>query len=185
MEIFVVVMTILQLAAFVIFVRVVQKQVKGRPDADARVQRRETRLVELYDHVEELMDVFEAYIEEVRQGIEKDRSALTDMSRQAAAVYTRALEAAAAPPVPVREERTAPQPPQAPPDVPTAPAHATAPDRPGRSRLSARDREAVGQFATKPQKVRFLMSRGLALEEVARELGIGKGEVRLIAELEK
>ncbi|MCL2084351.1 MAG: hypothetical protein FWH06_03720, partial [Oscillospiraceae bacterium] len=58
-------------------------------------------------------------------------------------------------------------------------------EKPKPSRLSDRDKEALGRLATKPQKVRFLMSRGLSVEEVARELDIGKGEILLIADLDK
>ncbi|GHV35539.1 hypothetical protein FACS18949_13720 [Clostridia bacterium] len=54
-----------------------------------------------------------------------------------------------------------------------------------KSRLSEKNKEALGRFATKPQKVRFLMGLGLPLEEVAKELDIGKGEVLLITDLDK
>ncbi len=173
-------------AAFFFLFQYVKKQLAARTETDTTVVQREARLVDLYNHVEELMDVFETYIEEVRQDIERERASLTEMSRQAATLYMRALESPVHPiaPAPIAPAPTAPPPP---PPLPLTEQRA-AEDldaAPGSARLSDRDREALGRFATKPQKVRFLMSRGLALEEVARALGIGKGEVRLIAELER
>jgi hypothetical protein len=246
---FVIGMTVLQAGAFFLFVRYQRAEARRKPAPETRAEKREERLTELYEHIEELMDVFETYVEEVRQDFERERAALTELSRQAATLYMRGLEtaaptlssvalpmaavasgAAAAPgvaamPMPPRAPHiayaqaaqavqavqtapTAPTPiavfppmvvapspgtgsgapvirPAAFPafDTPTPPTADKTPEPP--SRLSSRDKEALGRFATKPQKVRFLMSRGLALDEVARELSIGRGEVRLIAELEK
>ena len=218
MERFVIAMTVIQVAALALLARYVltalakTKASALPPDAIAK---REARLLELYNHVEELMDVFESYIDEVRQDIEKDRLSLLEMSRQASTLFMRALQAPPQAPAPGADGAIdgAGPPPAAPPELPSATtpvppsdappepprvvrpaasrsAYPTAAGRdagapPPNSRLSARDREALGRFATKPQQVRFLMGRGLPLEEVAREMGIGTGEVRLIAELEK
>ena len=192
METFVIAMTAVQVIAFALLVRYVLSAVARMNEAAKASQgsaEREARLLELYGHVEEVMDVFESYIEEVRRDVEKERAALTEMSRQAAALFSRASAIAAAaehqPASVAAVAAAAPpryeQPPRhEPPPVPkTTPAPAV------KSHLSSKDREALGRFATKPQRVRFLMGRGLPLEEVARELGIGTGEVRLIAELEK
>jgi TolA-binding protein len=196
---------ILQAGAFFLLARRLRAETRRKPPAEARAEQREERLTELYGHIEELMDVFESYVEEVRQDFERERAALAELSRQAAALYARGPETAAAP-VPTAEPVAVP--PAAPGGAQPAPAPAAsggvnapvirpaafpafdAEAEKGRkteppSRLSGRDKAALGRFATKPQKVRFLMSRGLALDEVARELGIGWGEVRLIAELEK
>ena len=59
------------------------------------------------------------------------------------------------------------------------------PEPPKDSRLTDKERQTLTQLETKAKRVRFLMSRGFAVDEVARELGIGIGEVRLIADLER
>ena len=63
------------------------------------------------------------------------------------------------------------------------PARKVQPEPPGR--LSSRDRHELAKLSGKNKKVRFLMGRGLSVEETARELGIGKGEVLLIVDLDK
>ena len=193
MQPFLIVMTILLAAAFAVLARYVRTELARSKTGDG-LAGREAHLVELYGHVEELMDVFEAYIDEVRQDIEKERAELTELSRQAAVLFTRVLaeqkpdgEAAGASaqirlatPGVQPVERSESEPPRI-----VRPVAPTTDRRAFGDNLSAGDREALGRFATKPQKVRFLMGRGLALEDVARALGIGTGEVRLIAELEK
>jgi len=194
-ETFVIAMTILQVVSFIVLTRhVLSKLAKAK--AKDGLAGREARLVELYGHVEELMDVFEAYIDEVRQDVEKDRAELTELSRQAAVIYTRIADTQRVESGELRVESAdktpAPQlltPSKGGPPRIVRPAHpAPLPNSQLstlNSQLSPRDLEELGRFATKPQKVRFLMGRGLALEDVARALGVGTGEVRLIAELEK
>ena len=120
-------------------------------------QRREARLLELYGRVEELMDVFESYVGEARRDIEKQRAALSAVSAR----------------LPAR------------PESPRIVRPAAAPRTPHAAPLTPGDREALARLSAMPQKARFLLSRGLPPEEAARALGIGVGEVRLIAELEQ
>lgn len=182
MEYLVAAALILPVVTAVILTRWVRRELNKR-EPDTGLIRREARLVDLYNNLEDLMDAFEGYLEEVRQELEEERAALTELSRQASALYVRAAE----PPAPPRaaepySQADAPVPPA---DAPRVVRPAPEPDGGKDSRLSERDREALDRFVTKPQKVRFLMSRGLSIEEAARALDVGQGEVRLIASLEK
>jgi hypothetical protein len=114
--------------------------------------------------------------------LDENREELLELSRQARAVYMQSLDTARAAEMPLPVFPTV-QPPAPPPE----PAQKSAPSKnpPKNSRLSEKNREALLRFATKPQKVRFLMSQGLSVDEVARELEIGKVEVQLIADLDK
>ncbi|MCL2748069.1 MAG: hypothetical protein FWE59_05370 [Oscillospiraceae bacterium] len=164
MEAFVVAIAVIQLVAFSFLTRyVLTVLARGRASLKAAdgFQSREARLISLYGHVEELMDVFENYIEEVRQDVEKERAAMTEMTRQVAS-FVHADCAAPMAHHTAKDEgfRALSQPL---PPVPPVPPH---PD-------------------SKPARARALMGRGLPLGEVARELGIGTGEVRLIAELDR
>ena len=86
MTYFVVGMAIFQVVAFVVLTRYVLAEI-AQPKNDNGAAGREARLLKLYGHMEELMDVFETYIDEVRQDVEKERTSLTEMSRQAATLY--------------------------------------------------------------------------------------------------
>ncbi|MCL1905430.1 MAG: hypothetical protein FWG06_00300, partial [Clostridiales bacterium] len=88
MQAFVIIMALLQVIAFMVLARHMRAELARAKDSGAAAQR-EARLLELYGHVEELMDVFESYIEEVRGDIDKERAALLEMSRQAMLVYHR------------------------------------------------------------------------------------------------
>ncbi len=256
-----------------------------------RTQEREARLLDLYEHLEDLMELFEEYFGDVRREIEEKREEVSELATQMHILSQRITEAqryaatpqfppnggfVAPPPVytepdiqpmtpapealataratvprpvnervtpksapsqaeslrakvPVRSSRRSGKPvgslsavaagvptqaavtaqPVVPALEPVEPATLFAPRPPaytapmppaplpaemantngGRNKplsalLSQRDRDALDRFPTKAQKVRFLMSRGLPLEDIARELGIGKGEVRLITDLE-
>ena len=164
---------------------------------------REDKILRLYEQIEEMLDSFEEYVGEVHTQLEEKRVELIELNRQAQVVYMQALESAktavpAAAPVYVPEpenilaaqpvQAASPPPPPEPIVTRVKPKHETVNGggaTPKRSRLSDKDREALGRFATKPQKVRFLMSRGMSVDEVARELDIGKGEVVLITDLDK
>ena len=188
MEIFVVAMAIFQVISFVVLARRVLKELEKAKTANG-LTGRETRLVGLYGHLEELMDVFEVYVDEVRQEIEKERSALLEMSRQAAALYAR-TQGMGDPRAQASEDgKQGAKTPEineaskvSDPEISVSRALKTAARG---SKLSDKDRETLKRFSTKSQCVHFLMGRGFSLEEVAREMGIGTGEVRLIIELEK
>ncbi len=191
-------LTLVQLLAFILFARVISKKTNARQKSTS-IQVREAKLIEIYDRLEGLMDSFEDYIGEVRADIDDKRAEVNDLARQVGVLYARMDEAsrtrtrAMEPTVGGNPEVSdaakaihAPQPtPPALSKPEEAPPPAAKPERAPPSRLSKRDRAALDRFATKPQKIRFLMSLGMSLEEVAREMDIGKGEVRLIADLEK
>ena len=141
-----------------------------------------TKLMVLYDNIEGLMDSFETYVEEVRQELEREREHITELSRQAAVLYAQQ---------PVYTHTT-PPPAQALPEEaadsanPSEKAKPPAPPKPKRSSLlSESDIRKLEGMPAKQQKVRYLLSRGMELQDIARELNIGKGEVRLIANLDK
>ena len=160
-------------------------KVSGKADSGG-ADGREDKIFQLYGQIEEMLDSFEAYVGEIHTQLEEKRTELIELNRQAQVVYLQALESAKSVPLPAPPENMlaaqsaqAPQP---------APQHDKSKRENGngkRSRLTDKDREALGRFATKPQKVRFLMSRGMSVDEVARELDIGKGEVLLITDLDK
>ncbi|MDL2273054.1 hypothetical protein LJC34_00655 [Oscillospiraceae bacterium OttesenSCG-928-G22] len=51
-------------------------------------------------------------------------------------------------------------------------------------RIAEEDLQASKRFATKPQKIRFLASKGYHPDDIARELGIGKGEVTVVLRID-
>jgi hypothetical protein len=184
------------------------------------LSRREARLVEMYGGVEELMDAFEGYLEEVRRELEAERAspraATPPISPPEAPAEVPAVSVTAETPPDVLPEAL----PKAPAEVsakapakapskasakvpPKAPSKAAAetlpevlpaeagppqppppPEAPERG-LSGPDREELARCGAKHQKVRFLLRRGFSEDEAARELGIGKGEARLIAALDR
>ncbi len=159
-----------------------------RKKPDAKPQNSEERIFLLYQQIEEMLDSFEDFVSEMHASLDEKRSELLELNRQAQVMYRQTLEMSR--PTPAPPPSVAPMP--EPSDLmqasdlpkPKAAARREKPDAKP-SRLTDKDKEALGRLATKPQKVRYLMSRGMSLEEVAKELDIGKGEVILIAELDK
>jgi hypothetical protein len=147
----------------------------------------EEKIFQLYTQIEDMLDSFEEYVREMHIGLEEKRQELIELNRQAQVVYMQVMSVQSQ--IPVAVPQPVPQPIAEPDDVtPLKPEKAEMPAKMTKdipSRLTDKDKEALGRFATKPQKVRYLMSRGLSLDEVAKELDIGKGEVILIADLDK
>lgn len=179
---YLVIFSLLMLVLALLFARHIIRRldnIENGPPAD----RREETIFKLYSEIESMLDSFEEYVGEVHEEIEGEREELNELSRRASAIFLqsegtlRQLSGYSQSPAPRQPEPQRPERAEA----------ATRPDDdpPRSARLSARDRTTLGTLKTKSQKVRFLMSRGLALEEVARELNIGKGEVKLIADLDK
>lgn len=148
---------------------------------------REARVFKLYQEIEGMLDSFEQYVTEVHEELERERTALHETSRQAHVMLMQSMEKAAA----IEKLAAAPPPP---PPVSASPEKKTqdakekekVPEtKTPRSRLSDRDRQTLDKLESKSKRVRFLMSRGFAVDEVARELDIGIGEVRLIADLDR
>jgi hypothetical protein len=161
----------------------IQQRVDKKNKAMDDDRRMETILA-LYDNIEGLMDNFEHYVEEVRQEFERERGHMTELSRQAAVLYSKSavpvntgvsLTEPQSDPIPEQSEQTTEN-----------GATRTIQHKPLRSsRLTESENRKLSEMSAKQQKVRYLMSRGFSLEEIARELDIGKGEVRLIADLDK
>lgn len=174
--------SVLMLVLAVIFARYVIRRldsIESSPVSD----RREEKIFKLYSEIESMLDSFEEYVGEVHEELEREREELGELSRRASSLYLQTADSFAQfSGYPQAQEH--PRHGEGQPQAPQSDAHEISENKRG-SRLSSRDRSALGGLKTKSQKVRFLMSRGLSLEEVARELGIGKGEVRLIADLDK
>ncbi|MDR0292711.1 MAG: hypothetical protein LBH95_00970 [Oscillospiraceae bacterium] len=181
-------------AVFIIALVLHEKSVKRR-FTEARAELREnrsldTKIVRLYREIEEMLDSFEAYVGEVHEELESRRNELLTLSRQATTLYMQVMQPGVFAPKPQIEE---PQPPQEPPAREKAPKKETRPGKTGDapaeegrpSRLSPRDRAELDRLTGKGRKIRFLTGKGLSLNEVARELDIGKGEIRLILDLDK
>jgi hypothetical protein len=162
---------------------------------EATPEYQEDKVFQLYTKIEDMLDSFEEYVREMHVGLEEKRQELIELNRQAQVVYMQAMTAAQSQ-IPVGGMGG--QPPAMPvgaPDhivpratEPVAPTISPKPEKNGKStpsRLTDKDKESLGRLATKPQKVRYLMSRGFSLDEVAKELDIGRGEVILIADLDK
>lgn len=169
---------------------------KPNKDKDP-VTEQEARVFKLYQEIEGMLDSFDQYIPEVHEELERERSALNETARQAQVLLMQAMEKAAAieklamtpPPAPTEEKSAVPegnrQRPRSGKGKPASPPESKPEPKPSDTRLSDRDRQTLSGLETKAKRVRFLMSRGFAVDEIARELNIGVGEVRLITDLEK
>lgn len=151
----------------------VREEQKETRELDAKIFR-------LYNEIEEMLDSFETYVSEVHDEMESRRNELVAMSRQATTLYMQVMQPDAYPP---------PRPPK-PEDPPAEERPALkktdeTPPKEEKSKLSARDLMELGKLGSKGKKIRFLMSRGLNMSEIAREMKIGKGEIRLILDLDK
>ena len=200
---FIVGFPVLMLAAAVFFSRHVIKRL-GSVESSLVADRREEKLFKLYSEIEDMLDCFEEYVGEVHEELEGKREELAEISRRASSLFMQAEDRFAQLadfqpqirllPLPKASQQslqqTAPQttPKSTMQTILQAPSQKplTAPKSdPSRrdSKLTAQDRGTLKGLKTKTEKVRFIMGKGLSLEEAARELGIGKGEVRLIASL--
>lgn len=140
---------------------------------------RDEKIFRLYGDIESMMDSFEQYVSEVHDEQEQRRMELLETSRQATTLYMQVMQpgsfkqAVPSPlPQPQQREEPTPQP-------------RKEPEQHTQSKLSPRDTQELARLATKGQKVRYLMGKGFNVSDIARELGIGKGEVSLIVDLDK
>ena len=159
-------------AVFTVSALLFARRIAGKLNSiksDPELVRREEKLFKLFDELEGMMNSFEEYVGEVHTELEQKRAELTELSQKASTIYAQ-IEDRLSQTQPPKEQEA---------DSGKMPANKKS------ARLGAVDRKAVNGFATKPQKIRFLMSRGFSLDEVARELDIGKGEVKLIVDLDK
>ncbi|MCL2031215.1 MAG: hypothetical protein FWG93_06680, partial [Oscillospiraceae bacterium] len=184
-----IVMAAVNIVLWLVTLRYMRKSGKDREPSPAA--EREARVFKLYQEIETMLDSFEQYVPEVHEELERERAALNETARQAQMLLMQAMEKAAAieklaVPVPVPAEAEPPSRPPARGGRPKTARPEDAPEpKPSDSRLSERDRQTLAGLDTKARRVRFLMSRGFAVDEIARELNIGIGEIRLITDLDK
>jgi hypothetical protein len=170
-----------------------EKSIKRRFDeaqSEVRANRAlDAKIVRLYQEIEEMLDNFEAYVGETHEELELRRSELLNMSRQATTLYMQVMQPAVFAPRPQPEAVPPPEEPaqhETPYKEPQSGKKASAAEEDGKpSRLSPRERADLDRLPGKGQKIRFLTGKGFTLSEVARELGIGKGEILLILDLDK
>ncbi|MDR1692658.1 MAG: hypothetical protein LBR72_04805 [Oscillospiraceae bacterium] len=162
-------------AALLLYALSVRKQFVQLREEAREAREMDAKIYRLYNEIEEMLDSFEAYVSEIHDEMESSRNELVAMSRQATTLYMQVMQPDAYPkPKPVEE----PKPEKT--EKPTPP-----PAREEKSKLSQRDLAELGKLEGKGKKIRFLMGRGLNMGEIARELKIGKGEIRLILDLDK
>jgi hypothetical protein len=181
----------LSVAVLIIVLILHERSVKRRFDeaqAEARANRAlDEKIVRMYQEIEEMLDNFEEYIGEVHGELEIRRNELLNMSRQATTLYMQVMQPGVFAPRPQFEESSAPEEPaqKTPPESQFI-RKAAATEEDGRqSRLSPQERANLDRLPGKGQKIRFLTGKGYTLNDVARELGIGKGEIMLILDLDK
>ena len=145
------------------------------------------KIVRLYKEIEEMLDSFEEYVGEVHEEMESRRSELLTMSRQATTLYMQVMQPGVFASKPQAEEEPPPEPREKAGKKEPRPAKKGEPpaEEGKTSRLSQRDRAELDRLTGKGQKIRYLTGKGLNMNEVARELDIGKGEIRLILDLDK
>jgi hypothetical protein len=166
-----------------------ERSVKRRFE-EAQAELRENRamdqkIVRLYKEIEEMLDNFEAYVGEVHEDLEAQRNELLTMSRQATTLYMQVMQPGVFAPKPAPEPQPEPRPAEEPARAERRENPPPADDGKPPSRLSPRHRTELGRISGKGQKIRYLTGKGLTMSEIARELDIGKGEIRLILDLDK
>ncbi|MDR1669755.1 MAG: hypothetical protein LBR76_07345 [Oscillospiraceae bacterium] len=169
-----------------IFALSVRKRLQKMREEQKETRELDAKIFRLYNEIEEMLDSFEAYVGEVHDEMESRRSEMVAMSRQATTLYMQVMQPdaypvrpPAKPEEPAREE--APRPPAGKAEK----AEKAPPPKEEKSKLSPRDLVELGKLNSKGKKIRFLMGRGLNMSEIAREMKIGKGEIRLILDLDK
>lgn len=143
-------------------------QAKGRKPAAAEElageKEKEERLFRLYQNMEEMMDNFEAYIEDTRGQMEASKAELTqqveknnDLLRRVEATEAKALAAVAA----LRPQEK----------------HAHS-----REASSSDDngRPAEGSKKSRQDAIRELLSKGMTVEQIAQNLELSINEVKLV-----
>jgi len=172
-----------------------QKKLEEMQTESERIRNMDEKIFRLYQEIESMLDNFDAYVNEVHEEQEARRKELTEMSRQATTLYMQVMQPAAFGGLRGAERAETPPPPELenlPPvyarPEPKAVSEGNSEvlrEKVKASKLVSRDRLELDRLTTKGQKVRYLMGRGFTIDEVARELGIGKGEIKLIVDLDK
>lgn len=142
-----------------------QKLTKESDEDAAAKKEKEERLFRLYQNMEEMMDNFEAYIEETRESVE---AAKADMRRQAQTISDLIARAEAT----EMNARNA-----------TAMLrHTDKPAEPKKEAVAAAPAAAEegSRRATKQDAIRELLAKGLTVEQIAQRLELSINEVRLV-----
>jgi hypothetical protein len=186
---------LITVAGFIIVMVLHEKSIKrrfGEAQEEVRENRAlDSKIARLYKEIEEMLDSFEAYVGEAHEELEKRRDELLTMSRQATTLYLQVMQPGVFAPKSQLEEETVPLP--AEPDErektvkkPAKGKRADAPAEDGKnSRLSPRELAELEKMTSKAQKIRYLTGKGFNINEIARELNMGKGEINLILDLDK
>ncbi|MCL2082111.1 MAG: hypothetical protein FWH04_02590 [Oscillospiraceae bacterium] len=190
-----------------------KKRLEDAQKESQEVRNLDEKVYRLYQEIESMLDNFEIYVNEVHDELESRRTEILEMSRQATTLYMQVMQpgafgnVVAITPPKQEPEKTKPQEqeveePKAEPKAKAA-TRSKAKPKPKTSpppetqeenlkekaqssgRLSERDQKELEKLDTKGKKVHFLMGRGLTIDETARELSMGKGEIQLIVDLDK
>lgn len=162
-----------------------------------QIRSMDEKIFRLYQEIESMLDNFEEYVSEVHEEQEFRRKELLEMSRQATTLYMQVMQPSvytglrpplpdSAEPLPELQKAHGYETPET--YKPVSQGDKKAEDLRSQvkaSKLASRDRLELDRLSTKGQKVRYLMSRGFTIDDVARELELGKGEIKLIVDLEK
>ncbi len=188
--------TIFVFLLVLVVIWLVARVVRFRKKSAAPTANEKEGLFKLYQSLEEMMNSLEEYVEKAREDMAKDKAETATMLGKMEQLYREMKEPLQAP-APTAEARepvlagvsrtretaavikTAPQPREY--SKPTAAAPAMEPVL--RSALSAvpAAEPMMAEGALKKNKiVRFMRDEGLSDEQIAKELGISRGEVALI-----
>jgi hypothetical protein len=139
-----------------------QKLTKESEEETAAKKEREERLFRLYQNMEEMMDNFEAYIEETRESVE---AAKAEMRQQAQTIGD----------LIARGEATEM-------NARSAAAMLRNADKPAEPKRDAASipAEEGGRRLTRQDAIRELLAKGLTVEQIAQRLELSINEVRLV-----
>jgi hypothetical protein len=153
----------------------IYKREKNRNNPDVKLfKEREEKIFRLYQNIEDLMDGFEEYVEEMKLELFREiKEVRVELSQEKESVLAIAKES-------VSQSKLV---------VP-----AKAPKNSKTSKSSKASKSDTMDSASLPQvdgksgridKVNELIDKGLSVDDIARKLNMGKGEVKLIYQIHK
>ena len=137
------------------------KYISGKYPDVSDYKQREERLFKLYQNIEDLMDGFEEYVEEVREDL------LQEISEKKKELY---------------EELHTPKVDAVIPEV-NAKEIYNSPNNNTLKNSSNPVNDTGNSKSTKIHMVNELLNEGMSVDDIARKLNIGKGEIKLIIQL--
>jgi hypothetical protein len=144
-------------------------QVKGKRPASIEDASdgldKEQRLFNLYQNIEEMMDNFEAYIEDTRDQMESIKSQMTQQADYINGLLQRVEAAEAGARTAVAVMRSPEKPEQ---------------EKDAQQKGDTKQTPENGKRATRAEAVRELLAKGLTVEQIAQKLELSINEVRLI-----